>query len=259
MRSVTWETFLSTPAGRTVVAWEEGACARFLGGKTGDRALQIGMGAMNPFAASPITHRILVDNVVCAGCGDNDFRERVLADAAALPLSDGCCDVVVLVHLFDRRPDELQALLNEATRVLASNGLLITLFFNAMGSWKLRERFFSTSKILPDGSAGVPIFAAKAAIQKAGLTLEGGNFGVYAVNPNNNPSTVRLPGWIDKAGDRWWPTLSNVILLSARKIDVKATLVGKVNFAAAKTGKPASAALTHSETLKAPHDAADCS
>lgn len=259
MRSVTWETFLASPAGQTVLAWEEGACARFLANKSGDRALQIGLGALNPFAASPITHRILIDDTVHANADSHDFRCRVLAQANALPLGDECCDVIVLAHTFDRHPKELQATLSEAARVLAPNGLLISLFFNAMGSWALREKVFPTRKILPDGAAGIPIIAVKEAVQKAGLSLEGGNFGVYAVSPGKNSANVRLPGWLDKAGDRWWPTLSNVILLSARKVGVKPTLVGKVNFAAAKSGKTVSATLKNSESLKTSNDAADCS
>ena len=259
MRSVTWESFLASPAGRTVLAWEEGACARFLANKSGNRALQIGFGALNPFAASPITHRILIDDVVHAHASESDFRDRVLAQADALPLCDECCDAIVLAHTFDRHPEKLQATVNEAARVLAPNGLLIALFFNAMGSWALREKVFPSRKILPNGSACIPILSIKAAIQKAGLSLEGGNFGVYAVSPDKNSANVRLPGWLDKAGDRWWPTLSNVILLSARKVTVKTTLVGKVNFATAKSGKTVSATLKNSESLKTSNDAADCS
>lgn len=259
MRSVTWESFLESPAGRTVVAWEEGACSRFLSGKTGHRALQVGLGALNPFAASPITHRILIDDFVCPKCRDDDFRVRVIAEAAKLPLENDCCDVVVLAHVFDRHPQELSAVLNEASRVLAPNGILVTLFFNPMGGWTLCEKVLPARKILPDGAAGVSVPAVKSHIQNAGLTLEGGNFGVYAINPHKNPSNVRLPSWIDKAGDRWWPTLSNVILLSARKVDVKASLVGKVNFASAKSGKTISATLSNSEILKKPHDATDYS
>lgn len=259
MRSVTWESFLDSPAGQTVLAWERGACARFLAGKTGSRALQIGLGELNPFAASPITHRILIDEFVCPLCSSDDFRARVLADATQLPLQTECCDVVVMAHVFDRRPKDLAALLSEAARVLAPNGILVTLFFNAVGGWALREKIFPSRKILPDAAAGVPIFAVKAAIQNAGLTLEGGNFGVYAVNPHKSPANVRLPSWIDKAGDRWWPTLSNVILLSARKVDVKATLVGKVNFSTTQSRKTVSATLTNSESLKLPHDSKNCS
>ena len=134
MRSVTWESFLASPAGRTVLAWEEGACARFLANKSGNRALQIGFGALNPFAASPITHRILIDDVVHAHASESDFRDRVLAQADALPLCDECCDAIVLAHTFDRHPEKLQATVNEAARVLAPNGLLIALFFNSMGN-----------------------------------------------------------------------------------------------------------------------------
>lgn len=253
MRSVSWGSFLESAAGRTVLAWEQGACARFLSDKTGRRALQIGLGALNPFATSPITHRILLDDFVCPAC-DNDFRAQVLAQADQLPIADECCDAVVLAHTFDRHPGKLQPILNEAARVLEPGGLLVTLFFNSMGCWSLREKLFPSRKILPDNCGRVPMYVAKAAILKAGLTLEGGNFGVYAVSPAHTGVNVRLPSWIDKAGDRWWPTLSNVILLSARKIDVKATLVGKVNFAAAKSGKPVSATLKNSQNLKSTHD-----
>ena len=114
MRSVTWETFLASPAGQTVLAWEEGACARFLANKSGDRALQIGLGALNPFAASPITHRILIDDTVHANADSHDFRCRVLAQANALPLGDECCDVIVLAHTFDRHPEQLLTTLSEA-------------------------------------------------------------------------------------------------------------------------------------------------
>lgn len=154
-----------------------------------------------------------------AHASESDFRDRVLAQADALPLCDECCDAIVLAHTFDRHPEKLQATVNEAARVLAPNGLLIALFFNAMGSWTLREKVFPSRKILPNGSACIPILSIKAAIQKAGLSLEGGNFGVYAVSPDKNSANVRLPGWLDKAGDRWWPTLSNVLLLSGPQGD----------------------------------------
>lgn len=259
MSSVSWESFLDSAAGRTVLAWEQGACSRFLANKHGDRALQIGLGALNPFAASLITHRILLDEIPCPEYGKDDFRVRLVAEDDRLPLENECCDVVVLAHAIDRHPEKLSSIMAEAARVLAPNGLLLTLFFNPMGMWAMREKFFKSRKILPNKAAGVPIRVVKAALAKTGLTLEGGNFGVYAVNATQDGSTVRLPSWIDKAGDRWWPTLSNVIVLSARKVDVKANLVGKVNFSATKSAKPASAAINNSKTVKISNDAADCS
>lgn len=258
MRSVTWESFLASPAGRTVLAWEEGACARFLANKSGNRALQIGFGALNPFAASPITHRILIDDVVHAHASESDFRDRVLAQADALPLCDECCDAIVLAHTFDRHTEKLQATVNEAARVLAPNGLLIALFSTRWEAGHCEKKFsLRENSAQRFGLHSDPVH--QGGHSKAGLSLEGGNFGVYAVSPDKNSANVRLPGWLDKAGDRWWPTLSNVILLSARKVTVKTTLVGKVNFATAKSGKTVSATLKNSESLKISNDAADCS
>lgn len=149
MRSVTWESFLASPAGRTVLAWEEGACARFLANKSGNRALQIGFGALNPFAASPITHRILIDDVVHAHASESDFRDRVLAQADALPLCDECCDAIVLAHTFDRHPEKLQATVNEAARVLAPNGLLIALFSTRWEAGHCEKKFSLREKFCP--------------------------------------------------------------------------------------------------------------
>ena len=134
-------------------------------------------------------------------------------------------------------PEKAAETLSEISRVLAPNGVLVLSFFNPMGAWHLKEKLFCSSRTLPDHSAGVSMTQAKNLIAQTGLTLEGGNFGVYAVNPRVGENNVRLPSWLDKAGDRWWPTLSNVIVLSARKNDAGLTLVGKVNFAPAKATK----------------------
>ncbi len=241
-RSVNWETFLTSAAGRTCVAWEESACARFLAGKLGERAMQVNFSALDPFNKSPIVLRFLANEALRV-LPEGDLRLQVLSHPAALPFADESCDVIVLSHTFDKYPETFRQCLDEAVRVLAPNGILLTTFFNSIGSWKLREKVLRTSKILPDGSARLSVNTVKTALTTAGLKLEGGNFGVYAVNydPKPNPDS-RLATWIDKAGDRWWPTLSNVVLLCARKTCVKAGLVGKVNFATARQGRTASAA-----------------
>lgn len=240
-RTLDWDTFLLTAAGRTVLSWEEGAFARFVGNKTGDRALQIGLWHLDALAKSPIGHRIAVAQEVQALLPD-DLRVRVLAKTEALPFANESCDIVVWPHGLDMTASPKEALA-EITRVLAPNGLLVLSFFNPMGAWKLREKFLRAAKLLPDNSAGVSMIQAKQLIAKAGLTLKGGNFGVYAVSPKPDAAGVRLPSWIDKAGDRWWPTLSNVIVLSARKTDAGLKLVGKVAFSPAKAAKGAQAVI----------------
>lgn len=239
-RTLDWETFLLTPAGQTALAWEEAAFCRFTAGKTGARALQIGLWRINALAASPIGHRIaLAENAQVLN--DGDLRLRVLGIDDALPFADESCDLVVWPHGPDRMSQKTPAALAEISRVLSPNGILVTTFFNPMGAWKLREKYFRASHMIPDGAASFSIGRIKTMITQAGLTLEGGNFGVYAVSRMQSVKNARLPSWIDKAGDRWWPTLSNVVLLCARKTDVGLTLVGKVNFSPLKAVKGASA------------------
>ena len=253
VRRIDWETFFQTAAGRTALAWEEASLARLTSTGLGDRALQIGLTRINPFEKCPICHRIVVTREPEA-LGGNDLRVRVLADDAALPLENECCDLVVWPHGPDRCGAHTAAALTEIERVLAPNGLLLATFFNPLGSWKLREKLLGSAKILPDGSAEFSLPAVKSLVVASGLKLEGGSFGVYAVNTAADPANRSLPTWIDKAGDRWWPTLSNVVLLSARKTKTGATLVGRVNFARAKSIKAAGAVVPRQGSAKAPHD-----
>lgn len=245
-RIVDWETFFASAAGCTVAAWERGAYARFVSQKLGARALQIGLAKLDPLEKSPIAHRIALTEEVEA-IADEDLRVQVLGDPWALPFENECCDIVALPHGFDLHPEKIDAVLAEVTRVLAPNGIFVTTFFNSLGSWKLREKLFGASHVLPEHSAVLSMTAVKGAIARTGcLRLEGGNFGVYAIDHSAHSRTTpspRLPSWIDKAGDRWWPTLSNVVLLSARKTVAGMTLVGKVTFAKNKTAANAQTAV----------------
>ncbi|MGN1208925.1 MAG: class I SAM-dependent methyltransferase [Duodenibacillus sp.] len=248
-RSLDWDSFVATAAGRTVRAWEEDAFARFVSGVRGDRALQLGLTYFNPLAMSPIVHRIAASEHVVAQA-ENDLRVRLVCRPEALPLESESCDLVVWPHGPDVCAEHFSQVLAEVERVLAPNGVLVLTLFNSLGSWKLREKFFATSHVLPDGAAQVSLVAVKAALKATTLTLEGGNFGVYAVNTQAAPSAgVRLPTWIDKAGDRWWPTLANVVLLSARKQTTQMKMVGKINFAPTRS-LATSGAVAHKEAAR---------
>ena len=69
----------------------------------------------------------------------------------------------------------------------------------------------------------------KALVSRAGLTVEGGFYGVYGTTEGGK--TGLLPSKLDLAGNRWWPTLSNVVLLTARKKVQGMTFVGRAAFA----------------------------
>ena len=214
----TWADFFTQPAGQTVLAWEAAAYGAVVRNKLGDRAIQLGLEPIDTLSASPITHRVLVtDNIVAQGA--HDLRVPLVAEEWALPLANECADLVVWPHGFDRNRENFRDVLAEIERILEPNGLLVTTLFNTTGCWCLRSKVLHTRSILPDHAACVPMNTAKLALMESKLAIEGGCFGVYGINPHcyETAKDDRLPTWVDKAGDRWWPSLSNVILLVARR------------------------------------------
>ncbi len=246
----TWADFFTQPAGQTVLAWEAAAYGAVVRNKLGDRAIQLGLEPIDTLSASPITHRVLVtDNIVAQGA--HDLRVPLVAEEWALPLANECADLVVWPHGFDRNRENFRDVLAEIERILEPNGLLVTTLFNTTGCWCLRSKVLHTRSILPDHAACVPMNTAKLALMESKLAIEGGCFGVYGINPHcyETAKDDRLPTWVDKAGDRWWPSLSNVILLVARKKTHGMTLVGKVAFNKS-TAKTAATALAQKHADK---------
>ena len=94
----------------------------------------------------------------------------------------------------------------------------------------LRGNVDTRLKKLDEGQMDAIILAA------AGLTVEGGFYGVYgtASQKERTETTEKasnlLPTGLDLAGNRWWPTLSNVVILTARKKVSGMTLVGRAAF-----------------------------
>lgn len=229
MRNVTpdWLTFSSAPEGRTTLAWEDGAFARTAGHLSGDRAVQLGLPVLDCLRKSPIGHQVLVteDDVALS---DDDWRSPVTADFNALPLKDECADLVAWPHGADTPAGDPEGTLREISRILAPSGVLILTFFNASGAWNLKNRLLGRS-VFPEGIVPQSAGTVKSLITRAGLTVEGGFYGVYGATDGGK--TGLLPSKIDLAGNRWWPTLSNVVLLTARKKVQGMTFVGRAAFA----------------------------
>ncbi|HAF65920.1 MAG TPA: hypothetical protein DCL09_08465 [Sutterella sp.] len=234
-KTLAWLQFLGTAHGVTVLNWERAAYARSVKTVTGSRAVQIGRPELDALSGSSIGHRILVTPEVCR-LSDDDWREPVAALPEALPLAAECADLVVWPHGPDDTASEAKAVLAEITRVLAPNGVLVLTFFNASGFWALRQKFFCTSPRLPTDTRASTVAGVKALLAAAGLTVEGGFYGVYgtASQKERTETTEKasnlLPTGLDLAGNRWWPTLSNVVILTARKKVSGMTLVGRAAF-----------------------------
>ncbi len=249
--TVNWVNFFSTDAGRTCAEWEIAAFSSVSRTLCGSRAVQLGCPAINALKGCAIAHQILVSTCIPARQTE-DIRAMVLASPQSIPLTAECTDLVVWPHGLDCGGDCRQSLA-EILRILAPNGLLLVSVLNAAGPWNMKQHLFTGSSVLPETASLITIGKAKSLLTDCGLTLEGGRFGVYSTNPDACPEAPRpinalKPTWLDKAGDRWWPTLGNMAVLVARKRAVGMTLIGKAAFGAkpAHSGKQA---LAHKEVL----------
>lgn len=223
MASLTWLEYFQTPAGQTDLVWQEKTFARFSINKNGDRALQVAMPEINALTRTAIRTCVLA----CDRCvsRSDDRRIAVLCSSRQIPFADASFDLITWPHGFDAT-SEPNKTLSEIVRLLAPNGILLTTFFNDSGSWALLKKIRRASP-LPTDATPIGVQKAKSFFDAVGLTCEEGHFGVYGIN--KFPTHAQKPA-IEKAGDRWWPTLSNIVFLAARKNDVRPGLVGKVTF-----------------------------
>ncbi|MCF0253266.1 MAG: hypothetical protein HUK26_02890 [Duodenibacillus sp.] len=239
-----WSDFFASPAGRGALAWEAEAFARVVARQAGDRALQLGAAELDALAASPIAHRVLCCRQAPA-LAEGDLRGLLVAEDAFLPLAEGCASLVAWPHGFERNGAFAAQALAEIARVLAPGGLLVVSAFNASGPWSLRNRIPGARRLLPAHCEPLAPGAARERLAEAGLSVEGGRFGLYALG---EPSGRRKAGRIDLAGDRWWPAMSNLWLLAARKRVPGMTLQGKAAF------KPLAAGVAAHALAKAGQD-----
>lgn len=230
-KKLDWHAFWSSPQGRTVLSWERAAFAFCGSRELGDTAVQVGSSALDALENCSIAHRILVTENFHAD-NSNGSRQIVVGLPNALPLAGDCADYVVWPHGFNTCAQSA-AVLADIYRALTPNGLLAVTFFNSLGPWSLRSRLPGLAPIFPKDMHAMSLIQAKRAMVRAGFTLHGGFFGVYAINPaaTGKKAPNLLPTNWDKAGDRWWPTFCNVVLLLARKRVGEARMVGKLNFA----------------------------
>ncbi|HBN74164.1 MAG TPA: hypothetical protein DD376_05600 [Sutterella sp.] len=215
--------YFETPAGKTDCAWQVDAFARFATLSV-PCALQLGVPAVSALSKTKAALKILA-------CDRNPMHRNaecslLLCEETAVPLQTESVDLVLWPHGLDRHSDNA-AVLSEITRLLTPEGLVIVTFFNRNGVWSLRQKFSLGPTIFPDDIYPCTVTCAKEQLTRAGLTVQGGAFGVYGINHKAGALEKTA---LELAGDRWWPVLANLVILVAKKRVSGMTLIGKTQF-----------------------------
>ena len=210
-------SWLDSPAGEYVLNWEQKQIDAAVADIFGFHALQVGLPELQGLRANRMPHRWQANDTPHA-------HVTVQCDFDALPFDSQSLDLVVLPHTLETAADPHDAL-REVDRVLMPEGRLVITGFNPASLWGLRQKMGLLRHRLAVSSSPVFLSGQSELITQGRLRdwlhllnieVEGGRFGCYRP-PFNQEQWLSNFGWMEPAGDRWWPMLGAVYLLVAVK------------------------------------------
>jgi SAM-dependent methyltransferase len=138
-----------------------------------------------------------------------------------LPFSSSSVDLCLLPHVLEFTANPHQ-LLRQSREILVSGGHLVIYGFNPYSLWGARA-LFSRHKF-PWNGQNLSVYRLKDWLRLLEFHITGGMM-LYYLPPVENRSIRSRFGFMDKAGDRWWPMLGSIYLLVAQKRDVGMTVI----------------------------------
>jgi SAM-dependent methyltransferase len=217
-RSDELASWLLTPPGQYLLAWEQAQLDRVVADLFGFHALQIGLPELEALRANRMPQRWL------AGDGGASVRAVALrCDTDALPFPERSLDLVVLPHTLELARDP-HLTLAEVERVLVPEGRVVILGFNPASLWGLRQRCGRWRQrlggrgalFLPRPGDFIAYWRLRDWLRLLSFEVEGGRFGGYRP-PLGSEAWLARTAWMDRTGDRWWPVLGAVYMLVAVK------------------------------------------
>ncbi|MFP4891998.1 class I SAM-dependent methyltransferase [Paraburkholderia sp. EG304] len=251
---IDWPAWTDSPPGRYVLDWEQTQLDRVVSDVFGYHALQLGLPQLDALRENRMPCRGLVlDAASGAGNpgGDNPAnaapgapgphapagRSAVWCDLLDLPFEAQSVDLLVMPHTLEFTSDP-HRLLREAERVLVPEGQLIILGFNSLSLWGVRQSIgkMTGRPFVPSAVDLIAFTRLKDWIKLLGFDLERGRFGCYRP-PLASDQWLARYGFMEAAGDRWWPIFGATYMIKAIKRVRGMRLVGPL-----KVKKPVLAA-----------------
>ena len=218
--------WLETPAGRYLLDWEQRHLDAALADVFGFHALQLGLPALDALRANRMPHRWLAtDDRQSAPRGDGRAAVALHCDYDALPFDTASLDLVVLPHTLEVARDP-HLTLREVDRVLMPEKRVVVVGFNPVSLWGLRQRAGRLGGrlarrrephlYLPSAGEFIGYRRLRDWLRLLSFEVEAGRFGCY-IPPVVSEKWMQRFGWIERAGDRWWPPFGAVYFVVAVK------------------------------------------
>jgi SAM-dependent methyltransferase len=227
--------WLETPRGSYVLAWERGQFDSAVEDVFGFNAVQIGLPGIDFLRESRIPLKFGAGRE--AGCA-------LRSEPVQLPLASQSMDLVALPHVleFSSQP---HAILREAERVLMPEGSIVISGFNPLSLWGATRAFALERRRYPWCGRFIGLLRLKDWLALLGFELTGGRFGCYAP-PFSQRRWLERFGFMEKAGERWWPICGGVYVVRAIKRNLGMRLV-KPEWRDKRAAKKALAPVTQRE------------
>ncbi|AXA90943.1 class I SAM-dependent methyltransferase [Massilia sp. YMA4] len=211
------DSWLQTPAGAYVRAWEQRLLDELTADIFGFNALQIGTPQIDALAASRMPHKWLAETRTQGGLAPEGRAVALTFDSAELPFASQSLDLVVLPHVLEFAAEPHQVL-REVERVLIPEGQLIICGFNPASLWGLRQvtARVTGAHYLPEAGEFISMPRIKDWLKLLNMGVSHSHFGCYAPACRTEPWLARY-AFMDRAGTRWWPYFGAVYLVQAIK------------------------------------------
>ncbi|MEO8924384.1 MAG: methyltransferase domain-containing protein [Caldimonas sp.] len=230
--------WLKTPAGEYLLAWEQRHLDQAVADVFGFHALQLGLPELEALRANRMPHRWLATEASpSTGTSAGSLAAVSLhCHFDALPFDAASLDLVVLPHTLEMARDP-HLTLREVERVLVPEGRALIVGFNPASLWGTRQRLGRMRRRLGLGSER-DLFLPRAGefigyrrlrdwLRLLSLEVESGRFGCY-IPPLTSARWLARFGWMESAGDRWWPVFGALYYVVAVKRVRGMRLVGLV-------------------------------
>jgi SAM-dependent methyltransferase len=232
---VSLSQFLRSPAGRYVLDWEQAHLDAAVADIFGYHALQLGLPEIDALRENRMPLRICAADRRLAPEDADASASRAVASRVAvinryeeLPFATHSVDLVVLPHILEFA-DEPHQVLREVDRVLVPEGHVVITGFNPASLWGLRQFLtrVGMNPFLPREGQFIALPRIKDWLKLLSFEANRGRFGCYVPWVRSDTWLARW-AFMEKTGDRWWPVLGSVYLLTAVKRVRGMRLVGKV-------------------------------
>lgn len=203
--------------GQSLITMERTALQTCLPSLKGSTAIQVGCNAGTPLLEScNFPHRfILADHAGLARPVEEGGFQYLESPHGNLPLASESVDLCLLPHVLEFSPTP-HDLLREVERVLVSGGHAVILGFNPYSVWGIRSLFTKDTGPAPWNGHYLSVRRLRDWLRLLDFDINAGMM-LYYRPPSRSVVLRNRLAFLEKAGNRWWPMLSAVYMLTAQK------------------------------------------